>query len=140
MSYVRVWVHLVFATKYRYPYFNSAELRKQIFEHIKANGREKEIWIDAVNGYEDHVHILFSLGREQTISKVAQLLKGESSFWINKNQLTKKKFLWQDDYWAAGVSERNLEQLRNYIKNQEEHHQKKNLSEEVENLFKNQEQ
>lgn len=84
MSYIRVWVHLVFATKNRQPFFNTAELREKVFEHIKNNGREKEVWVDAVNGYEDHVHVLFSLGREQTISKVAQPLKGESSSGLTK--------------------------------------------------------
>jgi len=53
------------------------------------------------------------------------MIKGESSNWINKNQLTKEKFEWQDEYFAVSVSESHLEFVREYIKNQEEHHQKK---------------
>ena len=53
-----------------------------------------------------------------------QLIKGESSFWINKNQLTKTKFGWQDEYFVASVSESNLEKVRRYIAKQEEHHSK----------------
>lgn len=131
MSWVRVYMHMVFATKNREPFLNSMALRKSVFQHIKKNATEKEIWLDCVNGYEDHAHCLISLGREQCISKVAQLIKGESSFWINQNKLTGKKFIWQDDYWVVGVSESHLKAVRNYIHNQESHHSKKSFSDEI---------
>lgn len=134
MSWVRVYLHMVFSTKNREPFLNSSELRKNVFQHIKKNATEKEIWLDCVNGYEDHAHCLISLGREQSISKVAQLIKGESSFWINQNKLTAEKFIWQDDYWVVGVSESRLESVRNYIHNQESHHSKKSFSDEI-NIF-----
>jgi REP element-mobilizing transposase RayT len=122
---------MVFSTKKRIPFLNSTELRKQVFQHIKKNAEEKDIWLDCVNGWQEHAHCLISLGKEQTISQVAQLIKGESSFWINKNKLTKNKFVWQDDYWAVGVSERHLKSVRNYIHKQENHHSKINFTNEV---------
>lgn len=134
MSWVRVYLHMVFSTKNREPFLNSSELKKNVFQHIKKNATEKEIWLDCVNGYEDHAHCLISLGKEQSISKVAQLIKGESSFWINQNKLTAEKFIWQDDYWVVGVSESRLESVRNYIHNQESHHSKKSFSDEI-NIF-----
>nr|WP_228434721.1 transposase [Chryseobacterium defluvii] len=85
--------------------------------------------MDMVNGYSDHCHCLVSLGSNQNIEKIVQLLKGESSYWINKNQLTKEKFSWQDEYFAVSVSESMVESVRNYIKNQEKHHHKKNFAE-----------
>jgi REP element-mobilizing transposase RayT len=136
MSWIRIWVHLVFSTKNREPYLNSSELRKNVFRHIKQNAELKDIWIDQICGYVDHIHCLVSLGREQSISKVAQLIKGESSHWINQNNLTKGKFIWQDDYWAAGVSESHLDSIRRYIQDQENHHKKKSFSDEIE-LFMN---
>ena len=131
MSWVRVYIHLVFSTKNREPFLHSKELRKQVFQHIKKNADEKEIWLDCVNGFSDHAHCLISVGKEQPISKVAQLIKGESSFWINQNNLTENKFMWQDDYWCVGVSESHLESIRTYIHHQEEHHSKKTFVEEV---------
>lgn len=122
MSWVRVYMHLVFSTKNRQPFLNSAELRKKVFQHIKSNADEKGIWLDCINGYQDHAHCLISLGKEQTISKVAQLIKGESSFWINQIELTTEKFIWQDDYWVVGLSESHLASVRKYIHNQELHH------------------
>lgn len=137
MSWVRIYVHMVFTTKNREPSLNPLALRKKVFKHIKKNAEEKGIWLDCVNGYKDHVHCLISLGKEQSISKIAQLIKGESSFWINQNKLIEGQFLWQDDYWAVGVGESAIQSVRNYIHNQEIHHAKQSFSEEI-NTFMNQ--
>ena len=131
MSWVRIWVHLVFSTKKGEHYLNSHEVRVKMFEHIKQNASEKDIRIESVNGYQDHAQCLISLGKDQTISNVAKLIKGESSFWINQQKITPNKFAWQDDYWAVGVSESHIEAVRNYINSQEEHHKKKTFTEEV---------
>lgn len=136
MSWVRIWVHLVFSTKNREPFLHSKEIREQVFQHIRQNAREKEIWLDCVNGFSEHAHCLVSLNKEQCISKVAQLIKGESSFWINKNNLVEGKFIWQDDYWAVSVSESHLQNIRKYIFNQEEHHRKATFTNEVESFMK----
>jgi REP element-mobilizing transposase RayT len=135
MSWVKIWVHLVFSTKYKKPFLNSLELRKKVFFHIHENAREKGIWLDSVNGHKEHLHCLVSLGREQTISKIAQLIKGESSFWINKNNLIPQKFSWQDDYWAVSVSESHAVAVRKYIDNQESHHRTKSFNEEVDEFM-----
>ena len=135
MSWVRIWVHLVFSTKKREPLLNE-NIRKQVFQHIKQNAEEKEIWLDCVNGYSDHAHCLVSLNKDQSISKVTQLIKGESSFWINKSNLIDTKFSWQDDYWAVSVSESHLQQTREYIFKQEEHHRKTTFTEEVDKFMK----
>ena len=78
MSWVRIWVHMVFSTKNREHYLQK-EIREQLLLHIKDNASKKEIWLDDANGYIDHLHCLISLGREQTISSIAQLIKGESN-------------------------------------------------------------
>lgn len=136
MSWVRIWIHLVFSTKNGFPFLTTSEIRNAVFNHIHENAKEKEIWLESVNGYKEHAHCLISLGKEQTISKVAQLIKGESSFWINKNKITAPKFEWQDDFWAVSVSESHLQQVRNYIAGQEEHHRVKSFTEEVDEFMK----
>ena len=136
MSFIKIYIHLVFSTLERKPYLNSKELRIKVWKHIKENATEKGIYIDVVNGYSDHCHCLISLSSNQNIEKVAQLIKGESSFWINKNSLTIEKFHWQDGYFAVSVSESIIEQVRNYIKNQETHHLKKTFSDEYLDFMK----
>ncbi|MES2265256.1 MAG: IS200/IS605 family transposase [Bacteroidota bacterium] len=83
MSFVKIWVHLVFSTKNRHPWLDK-ELRHKLHQHIIENCKEKDIFLQAINGYTDHIHCLLSLGKDQSISKLAQLIKGESSYWINK--------------------------------------------------------
>jgi putative transposase len=134
MSYVKIWVHVVFSTKNRFP-FLTKDIGYEVFNHIIENCREKDIFLQAINGYTEHIHCLISLGKDQSISTVAKLIKGESSFWINKQQLTAQKFTWQDDYFAVSVSESQVEKVVNYIKNQEKHHSKKTFDEEVEEFM-----
>ena len=117
------------------PYLTK-QLLPKVLNHIMENCREKGIYLQAINGYTDHIHCLISLDKEQTIAKVVQLIKGESSNWINKNQLTKQKFMWQDDYFAVSVSESQYEKVANYIKIQEQHHTKKSFSDEVDEFMR----
>ena len=134
MPYIRIWVHLVWSTKHREPLLVES-IRPKVFAHIAKNAKAKGIYLDAVGGYNDHVHCLISLGSAQTIAKVAQLIKGESAFWINKHQLTPKKLLWQAEYFAVSVSESIVDRVRKYIHRQEEHHRRKTFEEEYEEFM-----
>lgn len=112
-----------------------------MWQHIRDNGKGKGIVIDFVNGHREHCHCLISLGREQTISKVLQsdsyrMVKGESAFWFNKQGFMKDKLEWQDEYFALSVSQSALNSVRNYIKNQEEHHQKITFQQEYDESIK----
>lgn len=135
MPFVKVYIHFVWSTKNRVPFLDSVELRQKLWQHIKTNAKQKGIFIDFVNGHTDHCHCLVSLGIDQTIQKVMQLIKGEASFWINKEKLTKQKFEWQDEYFAVSVSESVLEKTRNYIKNQEDHHKTKTFRQEYDEFI-----
>jgi REP element-mobilizing transposase RayT len=112
------------------------ELKQILIEHIKTNAKEKGIFILAINCVQDHIHLLISLGADQTIGKVVQLIKGESSHWINKNKYLRGKFEWQEDYIAVSVSKSILEIVKEYISNQEEHHRIKSYTEEVDEFRK----
>jgi putative transposase len=135
MSFVKIWVHLVFSTKKRQPFLKK-EIRTKMIKHIIENCKEKGIFLQAINGYDDHLHCLISLGKEQSIAKVSQLIKGESSFWLNNQKLLLDKFQWQDDYFAVSVSQSQLSTVVNYIKKQEEKHSKKSFLDEVDEFVK----
>ena len=129
MPFIKIWIHLVWSTKNRQPLLTTA-IRQKVFAHIRENAVQKNIHIDFINGYTDHMHCLIGLNREQTIANVVQLIKGESAFWINKNNLCAKKFEWQREYFAVSVSESGVNKVREYIKNQEIHHTKKTFQQE----------
>lgn len=106
------------------------DLRRRICGHISENAASKNIRLDCINGSADHLHALISLGSDQTIANIAQLLKGESSHWVNKEHLGPSEFEWQDDYFAESVTWSDLWSIRRYIANQEKHHKKKAFAEE----------
>lgn len=129
MPFVKVIIHAVWGTKNRYP-FLTGNIKEKVIAHIKENANKHKIYIDRINGYDEHIHCLFELNKEITLSKTLQLIKGESSFWISKHQITKDKFEWADEYFAVSVSESMLDKVRNYIDNQEEHHKKVTFTQE----------
>jgi len=131
MSWIRVWLHFVWSTKNRIPFLNE-EIRPELFTHIRENAIEKNIHIDFINGYTDHVHLLVSLSADQKLSEISRLIKGESSFWMNKNKKVQSHFKWQDDYFVASVSHSHVNRVRNYIKKQEAHHKKMSWEGELE--------
>jgi REP element-mobilizing transposase RayT len=63
------------------------------------------------------------------------LIKGESSFWVNKQKLLKTNFEWQDEYIVLSVSYSAIDKVRSYILNQEEHHKKKSFTQEYEEFL-----
>ena len=136
MSYIRIWVHFVWATKNR-DRILTKEFRPVLFNHILDNAKQKGIYIDQINGHLDHVHALVSLKSTQKIEEIAQQLKGESAHWTNnKFKKLQHKLSWQKEYFAVSVSESQLSIMRNYIKNQEEHHKRKSFQQEVEAFMK----
>ncbi len=134
MPYTKVMIHFIWSTKNRKRII-SKELKPLLLAHIKENSIAKGIFIDSLNCVQDHIHLLISLGTEQTISKIAMLIKGESSFWVNKQKLIKEKFEWQDEYIGLSVSGPGINKVRQYIADQERHHQKKTYTQEYEEFL-----
>jgi REP element-mobilizing transposase RayT len=129
MSYVRNWLHCVWGTKNKLPFITSQN-KIEIIAHIRENAKSKGIYIDFINGHREHIHCIISLSADQALTKVMQLIKGESSFWINKHSISQGKFEWADEYFAVSISESQVDSVREYIKNQEENHRKKTWEQE----------
>src|SRR4051812_3646715 len=111
MPFVKVMIHAVWGTKNREPLLANG-IKQIVIDHIKENSIKKQIYIDRLNGYHEHLHCLFGLNADMSLSKALQLIKGESSFWVNHNLTT--NFEWADEYFAASVSESQLDRVRAY--------------------------
>jgi putative transposase len=135
MPYTRILIHTVWATKDRKPIL-SKETKDLICNHILEYALSKEIHLIQVNGWLDHLHAFISMRPEQNVCTLMNLIKGESSFWANRNIGWKGKFGWQDDYFAVSVSQSHCERVTKYIMNQEEHHRKKKFQEEYDEFIK----
>jgi putative transposase len=134
MGFIKIWVHLVWTTKNRKAIL-TRDSRQEIFNHIRENAENKGVYVDFINGHIEHVHCLISLGSGQSIDKILQLLKGESSYWINKKRMFPEKFEWQVEYFAVSVSESAVNKVREYIKNQEQHHMRKSFNDEYQEFM-----
>lgn len=135
MPFIKIWIHLIFTTKNR-AHLITKDLKPTLIAYIRENADKKDIYLDSVNCVSDHIHMLISLKDKQSISKVTMLLKGESSFWVINNKLSKLKFEWQDEFIAVSVSESVLTKVRKYIADQEEHHKTKTFAEEYDEFIK----
>jgi REP element-mobilizing transposase RayT len=129
MPFINLLIHSVWATKDRKPLL-SPENKKAICEHIRQNAVAKNIHLLNINGHKDHLHVLFSLSSDQNIATVMNLIKGESSFWANRNLHFDEKFGWQDEYFAVSISKSHFYKVNQYIDQQEAHHQKKTFQDE----------
>lgn len=89
----------------------------------------------AVNSMPDHIHIFFGMRPDQSLSNLMQLVKGDSSEWINKEKLVPGKFRWQEGYGAFSYSKSHTDAVVKYILNQEAHHLKKTFIEEYKELL-----
>ena len=89
-----------------------------------------------IGGHRDHVHILCTLSRTVTQSKLLEELKKNSSKWIKTKEAKFAKFSWQRGYAIFSVNASDSTGLINYIQNQEEHHSQYNYQTEFRKLFK----
>jgi putative transposase len=135
-TYHALWVHLVWGTKHRNPLI-VPELKYKLYDTLRGIAREKDYYLDFINGVEDHVHLLMGLKPKFAISDVVKDLKGLSHTWVRNNYVSDEYFHWQDGYAAISVSPDRVPVVRGYIKKQEAHHRKHSFEAEWE-LFKEQ--
>jgi putative transposase len=129
-----VYIHLVFSTKHRHPFLHDESLRTDLHSFLGGTSKSLECPPILVGGVENHVHLLARFGRTITQADWVKELKRVSNLWLKENGIA--KFEWQGGYADFSVSQSNLEQVKNYIANQEEHHRKLSFQDEVRTLLK----
>ena len=122
-------IHCVWSTKNHVPVLNS-NLRERLWPYLAGIARENGMKALAVGGVIDHVHILISLRATLSVARAIQLLKGNSSKWIHEAFSNRALFGWQEGYGAFSIGVSGIEPTISYIRNQEEHHQRRTFREE----------
>ncbi len=84
----------------------------------------------------DHIHCLFLLNPQKSVTEVIKQIKGSSSHYFNHNNLILEKFAWQVGFATFSVSESVVEKVFQYIENQKKHHQKMTFLQEYEEFIK----
>jgi len=133
-SYCKVWIHIVWSTKDRFPLLNT-ELREKLILHIHEQAHLKGYSIKLINGIEDHLHCLISLDPKFSLSQIMNYIKGESSHWINKQNFLKARFSWQEGFGAFSVSEKEINKIIIYIQNQQKYHKNTSFAKEWDTLL-----
>lgn len=128
-TYTQLNVQTVFAVKGRDNILTS-NLRNKLFEYIAGILRNSKQFPLAINGYKDHVHIFFELNPDTSLSDVLEIVKSNSSKWINLNRFVMGRFEWQRGYSGFTYSRSQRNSVIKYIMNQEIHHKMQTFKEE----------
>ena len=128
-TYTQIHMQTIFAVQNRISLINP-KWEKRLYEYMAGIIKSFDHKPLILNGMPDHIHILVSCKPSITLSNIVKEIKEHSSKYINEKGFIKGKFSWQEGFGAFSVSYRNIEQVVNYIKNQEEHHKIKSFKEE----------
>ncbi|MDO5972266.1 IS200/IS605 family transposase [Flavivirga aquimarina] len=124
-TFTQMYVQIVFAVKKRDALLHK-NIRNRVFEYISGILTEMKHKSIIVNGVSNHVHILVGLNPNKSISETVYAIKRSSSLFINKEKLCPTKFAWQEGYGAFTYGRSQLNDVYQYVLNQEKHH--KNIS------------
>ncbi|NOT00501.1 MAG: IS200/IS605 family transposase [Phycisphaerales bacterium] len=131
-----VYVHLVFSTKLRQPFFRDEGVGEELHAYLGGIARQLGCPPIRIGGAEDHVHVLASLGRTITLAEWVKELKRVSTLWLKERGRKWHDFQWQGGYAAFSVSQSNLAQVAEYVATQEEHHRKLSFEDELRALLR----
>ncbi|HPO14869.1 MAG TPA: transposase [Candidatus Hydrogenedentes bacterium] len=135
-SLSRIYIHVIFSTKERRPFFPDCHLRREMHAYLASVFANHSSPAFLVGGVEDHVHVLCDFSRTYALSEVIKEVKRVSSIWIKTKGPEFSKFHWQAGYGAFSVSHSNVGRVRAYIMNQEEHHRKISFQDEFRKFLK----
>lgn len=103
-SLSNVLLHLVFSTKNRHPW-NNVEIEDELFKYIAGICRELKCPAHKIGAADDHIHIVCSLTRTLSISKLVEEIKTGSSKWIKTKGDRYNGFAWQNGYGAFSIGQ-----------------------------------
>ena len=129
-SLVQIYLHIIFSTKERIPFLKTKDVRNATHAYLAGICKNLNSPTLLVGGTEDHVHILCRQSKNGTLSDLLRDLKRESSKWIKTKGRGLEEFHWQSGYGAFSVSPTNVDELRQYIANQEDHHRTETFQDE----------
>ena len=112
------------------------EITQELYSYIAGIARAQESQIHEIGGIEDHVHLLISLPRTRTVSKLIEEIKKGSSKWIKTKGSLYTNFAWQDGYGAFSIGQSTYENLRKYTQTQKDHHKSISFQDEYRTFLK----
>ena len=134
-TFSQIYIQIVFAVQGRQNLLQK-ERRDEVFKYmagiIKNKGQKPII----INGVEDHAHVFVGLKPAMALSDLVRDIKNNSSNFINDHAWITGKFSWQEGYGAFSYGHSQIENVYNYILNQEQHHAKQSFKDEYIDFLK----
>ncbi len=134
-SLVKNFIHLVFSTKHRQPFIDKT-IQPELYAYIGGICKNHECYPYAIGGMEDHIHILCLLSKKMALYQLPEVVKSNSSRWIKTKGKAYQNFYWQSGYGAFSVNPSEIEVVKSYIANQEEHHKSRGFQDEYRAILK----
>jgi REP element-mobilizing transposase RayT len=134
-TYTQIHIHGIFAVKYRDAVISKL-WQEDLYKYITGIIQNKGHKLLSIGGVSDHIHLLFGMRPTQSLSELMQMVKNNSSKWINDKKLVRGYFSWQEGFSAFSYSKSQIHQVCNYIENQEQHHAKITFLDEYKEFLK----
>ncbi|KKK71306.1 hypothetical protein LCGC14_2915220, partial [marine sediment metagenome] len=113
-----------------------SDLLTRLIEFIGGIIRKRNGKLLAINGMEDHIHLLVTFSPKMAVSDQVRDIKSLSSGWIHDTFPDRKQFAWQEGYSAFSVSRSVVPKVVAYIAAQQRHHKKMTFQQELVSLLK----
>jgi len=128
-SLARIYLHLIFSTKNREPILADS-IRPGLHSYLDGILRDLDSPAVEINSVSDHTHLLFCLSCTHAVSEIVAQTKRGSSAWLKTQDRRYATFHWQNGYGVFSVSQSGVDEVREYIRDQQAHHQKSTFQEE----------
>jgi putative transposase len=134
-TFTQIHIQFVFAVKYRRSVIDPS-WNQELHKYITGMVQKKQHKMLQINTMPDHLHMLVGFRPDNNISQLVQVVKSESTKFINDSKFTSRNFAWQEGFGAFSYSKSHVSNVINYIQNQEQHHKKKTFLEEYVSFLK----
>ena len=134
-TYTQIHIQFVFAVKYRRALIQPS-WKDELHKYITGMIQNKTHKMLQINTMPDHLHMLIGFRPNENMSQLIQVVKSESTKFINDNHLSQQEFGWQDSFGAFSYCKSHVHNVISYIQNQEQHHKKQTFLEEYVALLK----
>lgn len=121
MPYCQLFYHIVTATKNRQPLI-TAEIEPAIHQYLRSKALEMEAIVYALNGTEDHIHLLLSIPPKIAVATFIGQVKAYTATRFNKTYPQRSPFSWQGEYGVFSFDRKRLPNYIDYVERQKEHH------------------
>jgi putative transposase len=121
MSFWRNYYHITWSTDERLPLILPA-FEKQLYRYLVKKASEFEVFVYALNGTQDHIHMVAAIPPKHAVADIVKNIKGGSAHYVNHVICPGDRFTWERGYGCLTIGEKQRPAAESYVRNQKQHH------------------